>query len=167
MRTSLCVENNSSPCSASVRGGRGRGALTLALAACAGLGACVQDDAAPPPPPPDQGSSQLAQKLTAQAQRAQAYLDEHVIPDLDRALRETAGVSYADLLAELTEIASAGDAAAVKAGLDRFVAARHDIIQAAVARMGTTTEAITAAIQRAALGDEPEVVAQVQIPPPQ
>lgn len=142
----------------------------LALAACAWLGACVGDEAGQlaelrTPEPASQPSPELASKLTAQAERAQAYLDEHVIPELDRALRETAGVSYAQLQAEVAEIVAGSDPDAVEAGLERFHAARGGVIDAAFARMGTTAEALGEQIQRAALGDEPQVAALAQLPP--
>jgi hypothetical protein len=96
----------------------------------------------------------FAARMRAQADRAQAYLDQQVIPDFDRALRATANTDYATLQAEALAASRAGDPDAVKAALDRFYAAHGDQIDAAFASLGTTTARVTDDIRRAAIAGD-------------
>ncbi len=93
-------------------------------------------------------------RVDQHAIRAQAYLEQHVIPDFDRALRATANVDYATLKAEAVAAITAGDAEATKAGLDRFYAAHGDQIDAAFASMGTTAVAVANQIREAAIAGD-------------
>jgi hypothetical protein len=98
----------------------------------------------------------FAARMQAQAARAQAYLDEHVVPGFDRALRETSGVAYATLKAEVAAALQLPDPDAVRAALERFAAERRPIVEVALSRLGTTAEQLGAEIQGAALaGDAP------------
>lgn len=99
----------------------------------------------------------FAARMQARGDRAQAYLDAHVVPDFDRALRETSGVSYATLKAEVSAALQLPDPDASKAALERFVTERGPIVDAALARLGTTKEQVGSQIQEAAqAGETPE-----------
>jgi hypothetical protein len=158
-------------------------ALLLALTVGAAAGGCTEEEASSPELAapstelaPPLSSEQLAARRTpitepteaerkaraeslaaleAQAARAQAYADAHVTPRLDRALRETAGLSYPQLQAELLEALNAAgdDEVAIRAALDHFRATRGAAIDAAAARLGTTVAALGDEIRAAALGD--------------
>lgn len=111
--------------------------------------------------------AQRLAELTAQAQRAQAYADAHVTPRLDRALRETSGLSYAQLQSELVDalVAAGDDAAAIRAAIAHFQATRGAAIDAAAAHLGTTVAALGDEIRAAALGADKLPAAAA--PPPQ
>ncbi len=156
-----------------------RNALALALAACATLGACTDEPVAPPAPgaddvsvlrtpqPPDQRSPEFTRRIVAEGQRAQAFLDEQIVPKLDRALRETGKVSYAQLQAEVAAIVRSADPEVIKAGLDRFFSARGEVIEAAMARLGTTTAELADQIRSAATAGEPAHAIAAKPPGPQ
>lgn len=161
-------------------------ALTLALAACAGLAACAEDETAAPetgPLPVEEvealrapgaagapSAAELADRatfaaeLTAQAQRGQAYLDENIAPKLDAALRETSGLTYAQLQAEAVAAVATDDPQAAVAA---FFAHRGPAIEAATARLGTTSAALGEEVRLAALGDHPTSAAPKQPAQPQ
>lgn len=158
----------------------------LALAACAGVAACAEDEAAAPeasPLPAEEvealrapaapsapSAAELADRaafaaeLTAQAQRGQAYLDEQIVPKLDAALRETSGLTYAQLQAEAVAAVATDDPQAAVAA---FFAHRGPAIEAATAHLGTTSAALGEAVRLAALGDHPTSAAPKQPAQPQ
>lgn len=103
---------------------------------------------------------ETAARLGARGDRTQAYLDAHVIPALDRALRATSNIDFATLRAELFAAAQAGDSEAVKARLDRFHADHDEQIEAALAYMGTTAPELAAQVRAATeAGEVPDAVA--------
>ena len=105
---------------------------------------------------------EAAARLGARGERMQAYLDAHVIPDFDRALRATSNIDYATLKAELATVLQAGDSEAIKARLDRFHADHGDQIEAAVTAMGTTTQELAEKVRTATFdGEVEEAVAAI------
>jgi hypothetical protein len=102
----------------------------------------------------------FAASLAGESQRAQAYLDTHVAPRLDRALRETSGLTYAQLQSEAVAATTAFEPTAA---LEAFFAARRPAIEAAVAHLGTTTAALGEEVRTAARGDRPAVKPQLSL----
>jgi hypothetical protein len=106
-------------------------------------------------------AAEFAASMRVQSDRAQAYLDAHVIPDFDRALRATSGISYATLQAEVAEAVQLTDEDARKARLDRFYAEHGDAIDAALAHMGTTATALAERVRAAATAGDLQPIAEL------
>jgi hypothetical protein len=165
-------------------------ALALALTAC-GMAACADDVAGDRGEPGEDAAAltpeqlaalrtpsadlapsaaeqaeqaAFAAELTAQAQRGQAYLDDKIVPKLDLALRATAGLTYAQLQAEVVAALATDDP---KAAVAAFFAHRGPAIEAATAHLGTTSAALGEEVRLAALGDHPTSAAPKQPAQPQ
>ena len=136
-------------------------ALAFSLLA---LAACAADDQKEPVDVDVDGANGLSpeqiaalrQPASDEVNSAQAYLDEHVIPDFDRALRATANISYATLQTEVAEAVQLTDQEARKARLDRFFSERGEIIDAALASMGTTASQLAESVRAAATAGDIE-----------
>jgi hypothetical protein len=161
-----------------------RNSLALALLAVS-LTACATDESSPEattddtngltaeeiavlrqPAPEDVKAAQdreFAARMSVQADRAQAYLDQQVIPDFDRALRATANVDYATLKAEIDETLQLTDPEAIKTRLDQFFAEHGAQIDAALATMGTTSAQVAENIRQAAIAGD-VVAAPAEMP---
>ncbi|MEZ4363351.1 MAG: hypothetical protein R3B48_24470 [Kofleriaceae bacterium] len=159
--------------------GRAARALALTLTACLGFGACAESDgvtsdtptvqaepASAPlgaaevsalrvEDPPSETPPEFTADLIAAGARAQQYVDEKIAPQLDLALRETSGLSYADLQAEIVEISKLADSKEIHVALERFGEERGPLIQKAMDYMGTTSEALSEEVRRVAFGDAP------------
>lgn len=97
-------------------------------------------------------------RLQEQAERGQRYLDE-LTPKLDGALRATAGVTYAELKAEVDAAVALGDTDAAYEALDRFHEERGPIVEAALEQLGLSSAAVAAGVRRASVGDASPLVA--------
>jgi len=97
-------------------------------------------------------------RLQEQAERGQRYLDE-LAPRLDGALRATAGVTYAELKAEVDAAVALGDTDAADEALARFQEERGPIVEAALEHLGLSSVAVAAGVRRASVGDASPLVA--------
>ena len=113
--------------------------------------------------PPDVAADHtIDARLQAQAERGQRYLDE-LAPRLDGALRATAGVSYAELKAEVDAAVALGDTDAAAEALDRFQQERGPMVEAALQHMGMSSAVVATEVRRASLGEASPVVADTDV----